>query len=159
MVYIRISIRNPRTNNEIHGILAKVNTGALTLLSEKYALLRIPADIATKLNLNIEDSEEVEMMDFLRRPTKIRILREKILVKVDIPDRNTEYVESMVFIGPGAPLITYPLSARLNIEISPPRNAWKLQDEDRWRPSEKPTPRNNTLRIFGGYRTLDRWES
>jgi len=140
MVYIRISIRNPRTNDEVRGVLAKVNTGALTLLSEKYALLRIPADIATRLNLNIGDSEEVEMMDFLRRPTKIRILREKILVKVDIPDRNTDYVESMVFIGPGAPLITYPLSARLKIEISPPRNAWKLQDENKWRPSERLTP-------------------
>jgi len=43
-------------------------------------------------------------MDFLRRPTKIHILKEKILVRVDIPNRNTEYVESMVFIGPGTRL-------------------------------------------------------
>jgi len=42
MVYIRTCIRDPRTNNEVCGILAKVNTGALTLLSEKIRAVKSP---------------------------------------------------------------------------------------------------------------------
>jgi len=138
MVYVKITIKNPQNNVGISGIPAKINTGALTLLSEKYAIIRIPEDIALKLGLNTEDYEEIDTMDFLRRQTKIRILKQKVLIKIDVEDRKTDFVESMVFLGPGIPLITYPLAAKLRIEVSPPRNAWKFQDETNWRPAEVP---------------------